>query len=211
MTDLLDRINRLSESQRRLLRLRVDRMGWNRAGDPRLVGYAVPQGDGVVTAHDLREFLKGRLPDYMVPASWVVLESFPMTTQGKVDRKALSAMNRLASQAVEQGMPRTDSERAIAAVWGEVLGLRAVGFHDNFFDLGGHSLLLPKVLTKIRGFTTRDVSMVDLFRYPTVQALATYLGAESSPTIEQQAMQDLKDKHTAGAHRLAQRRARKAI
>ena len=80
-----------------------------------------------------------------------------------------------------QETPRNDRERAVAAIWEEALGVRGVGVHDNFFDLGGHSLLLPKVLTKVRALTEQEVSMVDLFRYPTVHALAAALDDPRGP------------------------------
>lgn len=211
MTDVLDRIHRLTEPQRRLLRLRLSRMGGDPAGDSRLVGYVVPETAESLSGQNLRRFLSQRLPEYMVPATWVFLDAFPLTTRGKVDRKALSDMVRPAPESFGQGAPGNDLEQAIAHIWEEVLGLRTVGFHDNFFDLGGHSLLLPKVLTKVRGIASRDVSMVDLFRYPTVRALAAYIAADQPSSGDDQTVQQMKDKREAGVRRMKQRRAQQNV
>jgi len=206
MTDRLRRIQRLGAAQRRLLQLRVGRQA--RADEARLVGYIVPHAPCAITGHDLREFLMQRLPDYMVPGSWVFLDAFPMTSRGKVDRKALHAMGRSNPDvSPEQAAPRNERERAVAAVWEGVLGIPRVGIYDNFFDLGGHSLLLPKVLTKVRELTGRPVSMVDLFRYPTVQALAAAIAGPHEDAAEKPSDRELKKTRDAGARRMKQRRA----
>jgi acyl-CoA synthetase (AMP-forming)/AMP-acid ligase II len=99
---------------------RDDRRG---ATEARLVGYIVPRTTGGVTGQDLRGFLAQRLPDYMVPSSWVFLEAFPMTSRGKIDRKALRATGRSKPEALSaSGTPRNDRERAVAAIWEEVPG-----------------------------------------------------------------------------------------
>jgi len=207
MGDLLQRINSLTEPQRKLLRLRLGGTKKGRESESRLVGYVVPRAEGMPTAQDFRGFLAERLPDYMVPGAWICLDSFPLTSRGKVDRKALLEMARPAPEtASPQGAPRNDCERAIATIWEEALGLHVVGLHDNFFDLGGHSLLLPKVLTQVRTLTEREVSMVDLFRYPTVQTLAAYVSADGMPAVEESTMQQVKDKREAGMRRMKQQR-----
>ncbi|WHZ21725.1 MAG: polyketide synthase module [Nitrospira sp.] len=213
MTDLTARIQRLSEPQRRLLRLRLENMQRKRTGgDAHLVGYIVPRiMGGSFTAQDLRAFLNVRMPDYMVPSTWVFIEAFPVTSRGKIDRQALLAKARTASTGVTQVVPRNECERAIADIWGELLGLPAAGLHDNFFELGGHSLLLPKVLTKVRAIASREVSMVDLFRYPTVEALAAYVAAAPAPVTDAQTTKQIKDKQEAGARRMQQRRAQQAV
>jgi hypothetical protein len=208
MTALSPRFQRLSEPQRRLLRLRMEGLQRVRTGgDARLIGYVVPRVVGSLTAQDLRAFLSERVPDYMVPSSWVFLEAFPLTTHGKIDRQALLAKARTAPAAAGPVVPRNERERAIAAIWSDVLGLPAIGLHDNFFELGGHSLLLPKVLTKVRAVASREVSMVDLFRYPTVEALAGYVGEAPVSTADAQTRQQMKDKREAGLRRMKQRRA----
>lgn len=211
MTDVLDRVHRLTESQRRLLRLRLSRMGGDSANDSRLVGYVVPETAESLNGPSLRGFLSQRLPDYMVPATWVFLDAFPMTTRGKVDRKALSEMARPAPEPSGQGAPGNDLEQAIAHMWEEVLGLRTVGVQDNFFDLGGHSLLLPKVLTQIRAIASREVSMVDLFRFPTVRTLAGFIAADQPSSGDDQTVEQMKDKREAGARRMKQRRAQQNV
>ncbi|HSF41611.1 MAG TPA: amino acid adenylation domain-containing protein, partial [Thermoanaerobaculia bacterium] len=126
-------------------------------------------------AGELRAFLRERLPEYMVPATFVFLDALPLTANGKVDRRALPAPDegRVAREA--SAAPAAGIEREIAAVWQEVLGVERVGVDDNFFDLGGHSLRLVEVQTRLREALGRDVPVVELFRHPTVAALATYL------------------------------------
>ena len=125
---------------------------------------------------ELRDWLRRQLPDYMVPASFVILEQFPLTVNGKVDRQALPAPS---TDRPELGntyiAPQAELERAIADIWQSVLNLDRVGLHDNFFDLGGHSLLLVQVQSQLQTQLNREVSLVDLFRYPTIHAIAAYL------------------------------------
>lgn len=207
MPDHAPRLQRLSESHRRLLRLRLTKH--QRAGEARLVGYVVPRETQALTGPVLREFLSQRIPDYMVPSRWIFLETWPTTTRGKVDRKALQGLLRCAPDLrPERALPRDERERAVAAIWEAVLGLRGIGLHDNFFDLGGHSLLLPKILTELRSVAARDLSMVDLFRYPTVHALAAAMG-EGSPdaAVQQAPNQQMKTTRQAAVRRLKQRRA----
>jgi acyl carrier protein len=125
---------------------------------------------------ELRDFLRTRLPDYMVPSQFVVLDALPLTPNGKVDREALRAPDEVRSDfAAKFVAPRTLLERAIAQVWREVLGLDKVGVTDNFFDLGGHSLLLVKVHGQLTETLGVDLSLTDLFEHTTVSALARYL------------------------------------
>jgi len=112
----------------------------------------------------------------MVPSVFQFLEAFPLTPNGKIDRKTLPAPDGLRPRLdTSYIVPRTALEQSIATVWQEVLGVSAVGVFDNFFDLGGHSLLLVKVHSKLRGITPRPLSIIDMFRYPTVDALAKRL------------------------------------
>lgn len=208
MSDPVQRIQRLSDSHRRLLRLRLTRQ--ERAGEARLVGYVVAHESHALTGLDLRQFLSSRVPDYMVPSRWVFLDAWPTTTRGKVDRKALQALVRSApDSSTERARPQDQRERAVAAIWEEVLGVREIGVDDNFFDLGGHSLLLPKVLTQLRAVADRDLSMVDLFRYPTIRTVAAAMGSTQDAGPENSRTQQLKDTHNAGVRRLKQRRAQR--
>ncbi|WP_420126425.1 amino acid adenylation domain-containing protein [Longimicrobium sp.] len=142
------------------------------AGQQRLVAYVV----GGVEADALREHLRRSLPEYMVPSAFVGLEALPLTPNGKLDRKALPAPE-YAAGADRYVAPRTEAERTVAAVWGEVLGVERVGAHDRFFDLGGHSLLLVRVQARLRDAFGQPVPITHLFRYLTVSALAAALDA----------------------------------
>ncbi|MER7414397.1 non-ribosomal peptide synthetase [Streptomyces cacaoi] len=151
----------------------------DRPGVKRLVAYVVPHpgaGDDGVDVAALRAYAARALPDYMVPSAWVVLESLPLNQSGKVDRGKLPAPDPAdGGTGAGHTPPRTAAERAVAAVWAEVLGLEQVGVHDSFFDLGGDSILSTRVVSRMRaaGFT---VTVRDLFDAPTVAGLAAATG-----------------------------------
>ena len=126
-----------------------------------------------ILTENLRNDLKEKLPDYMVPANFVLLNALPLTPNGKVDRRALPVPE-MAYLTKEASLPQTQLEQVMAAVWQEVLHLDKVGIHDNFFQLGGHSLLLPQLQSKLQNKLGKDISMVELFEYPTIQALAQH-------------------------------------
>jgi len=153
------------------------------AGDVRLVAYVVADaGRTAPGAGELRTFLKERLPDYMVPAVFVALEALPLSPNGKVDRLSLPEPS---AEAPREGRaePRSVRERAIAKVWEEVLGLPGgVGMDDNFFEIGGHSLLVGRMQERLKAALGVEVLVVDLFLYPTVRALAEHLAAAASAT-----------------------------
>jgi hypothetical protein len=151
-------------------------------GDPRLVAYLVPAAGRIPDPAELRRHLRARLPEYMVPAAFVVVEQIPITPNGKVDRRALPAPGREWAERGSYAAPRTREEKLLASIWAGVLGVERVGVHDSFFDLGGHSLLLPQVQRRVsEAFQTR-LPMVELFRHPTVAALAEHLrGARDEP------------------------------
>jgi amino acid adenylation domain-containing protein len=130
---------------------------------------------------DLRRFLQERLPDYMVPSSFVIVDALPLTPSGKVDRRALPAPEgRRPDLDVAFAAPATELERKIAEIWQEALQVSTVGLHDNFFDLGGHSLLLAQVYERIRPLAPAKAwSMVEMFQYPTLHALARFLSGTS--------------------------------
>jgi amino acid adenylation domain-containing protein len=149
-------------------------------GDKRIAAYVVVEGS-VATAADLRPFLEERLPDYAIPSAIVPLDALPVTPNGKVDRAGLPAPG---SGRPELGAayvaPQTDTERLITALWQEVLGIQKPGIHDNFFDLGGHSLLVVLLHNRLKEAFRKDISIVDLFRYPTIAALARLLNPEEA-------------------------------
>jgi acyl carrier protein len=124
----------------------------------------------------LREHLYARLPEHMIPSAFVMLDALPLTPNGKVDRRALPSPEPRRPQ-TEAGYiaPRTEAERKIDAVWREVRGVDQVGAHDNFFDLGGYSLLMVRLHGRIREVLGTDLSIIDLLKYPTVGALASFL------------------------------------
>ncbi len=117
----------------------------DRPGGKRLVAYVAGQD---ISVEAMRSRLKGRLPDYMIPGAFVLLDSLPLTPSGKVDRKALPVPERDGGAPGYQA-PRTPLETTIADIWAEVLNLPRVGIHDNFFDLGGHSLLAMQLMDRI--------------------------------------------------------------
>ena len=139
-------------------------------GRKRLVAYLTGEG---LDAAALREHLKARIPDYMVPAAFVVLGAFPLTPHGKVDRAALPAPAPGRAEG-EREAPRDETERKVAEIWAAVLGLASgeVGVHDDFFELGGHSLLAMPVMTRVREAFGVEVPLRRLFETPTVAALA---------------------------------------
>jgi len=150
------------------------------AGGQRLVAWVVPgERSGRPADPELRQHLRSRLPEFMVPSAFVALDELPLNPSGKLDRHALDALpdpdGARPELAAEFVAPAGDLESAIAGIWREALGVERVGSADGFFDLGGHSLLLVQVQTKLRERLGEDISMVELFRHPTVAALAGYL------------------------------------
>ena len=151
----------------------------NTPGDQRLVAYFIPDGEAPAPL-ELRRFVQAKLPEYMVPWVFVPLEAWPLAATGKLDRKALPPPEQaLKAMADAPVLPRNALERTIAEIWKKALGLTEVGVHDNFFDLGGHSLLMAQVHDRLKETLGRDLSMVDLFRFPQVAALAKYLETDT--------------------------------
>jgi amino acid adenylation domain-containing protein len=141
-------------------------------GELRLVAYVV----GEVNTHELHEHLRESLPEYMVPAAFVVLEALPLTPNGKLDHKALPVPE---CRSVEEGVaPRTPVEEVLAGIWAEVLHLESVGVHDNFFRLGGHSLLVIRVGSLIQEIFGIELPLRVVFEAPTISALATLLSTD---------------------------------
>ena len=141
-------------------------------GDKQLVGYVVSRGTGPARVDEIQSFLKDRLPEYMVPAKFVFLDAFPLTNNGKVDRKALPAPVEEARSDNNLEAPRTPTEKSLAAIWKEVFKVESVGINQDFFDLGGHSLLAIKVMARIRDKFGLDLPVLVLFESPTIATLA---------------------------------------
>ena len=142
-------------------------------GDKRLVAYVVPNSQPAPTFKLLRHFLKQQLPEYMVPSNFVMLEALPLTPNGKVDRRELLGLelNRSAIEAVYVA-PITPVEKQIVAIWSEILGIKQIGVGDNFFNLGGHSLLVTLLMIKVRKTFQVELPLRSLFEMPTVAELA---------------------------------------
>jgi acyl carrier protein len=161
-----------------LLRQEVD-------GDKRLICYFVPATEPAPAAGELRTFLRGRLPAYMIPAVFVPVPAIPLTPNGKIDRRALPPPESVRGAADESYLsPRTELESRIAAIWRELLGVERVGMQDNFFDLGGHSLLLVRAQSRLQEALGREITVLDLFQNPTVGALARFLSQDTAEDRE---------------------------
>jgi amino acid adenylation domain-containing protein/non-ribosomal peptide synthase protein (TIGR01720 family) len=160
-------------------------VGEDSRGEKRLAAYVVAAaGRGrEELAGELRGYLRGRLPEYMIPSAFVVLESLPLTPNGKVDRRALPAPDASGPQAgAEFVAPRTPLEEALADIWRGVLGVERVGVHDNFFELGGHSLMATRVLSNVRRIFRIELPLKVVFESATVAELAAALVAfEAEP------------------------------
>ena len=142
-------------------------------GQKRLVAYAVAEKQAALTVTELHNWVKEKLPEYMVPAAFVMLPAIPVTQNGKVDRRALPVPDSVRPE-LEQGYlaPRTPEEEILARIWAEVLKLERVGVHDNFFELGGHSLLATQVISRIGETLQVDVPLMKVFEFPVLVDLA---------------------------------------
>ncbi|MGD0207573.1 MAG: amino acid adenylation domain-containing protein [Verrucomicrobiota bacterium] len=146
--------------------------------EKRLVAYVVAEREPLPTTTDLRHFLKEKLPEYMVPAVFVLLEALPLMPNGKVDRRALPSPDRSRPELDKAFVaPRTPTEELLAEIWAQLLDLERVGIHDNFFDLGGHSLLATQVVSRIRETFQVEIPLRRLFEVPTVAGLAESIEA----------------------------------
>jgi len=149
-------------------------------GDKRLVAYVVA-ARASVAIRELRNFLKAKLPSYMVPAGFGMIESLPLMPNGKIDRRALPEPNATRLEPDESLVPpRTPLEAMLADAWREVLKMDQIGIHENFFDLGGHSLLAAKVVSTIRNVLDIELCMVDVFEAPTIAGLAMLLNTRGA-------------------------------
>jgi len=152
-------------------------------GHDRLVAYVVPAGATAPDALELRAWLKESLPDYLVPSVFVPVDALPVTSSGKIDKRALPAPDPRAATSVVGTAPRTPVERVLADVWAEVLGVPSVGVEDNFFALGGDSILSIQVVSRARAAGLRLRSK-DVFRHQNIAELAVVVGAHTPETAE---------------------------
>ncbi|QLE40511.1 amino acid adenylation domain-containing protein [Nostoc sp. C052] len=144
-----------------------------------LVAYIVLLPDQKLTTSELRSYLKELLPEYMLPGVFIFLDTLPLLPNGKVNRRALPIPEALRpTLTTSYEIPQSKIEQQIAKLWQEVLHLEQVGIHDNFFDLGGHSLLMIQVNHKLRSILQREISVVTMFQNPTIYSLAQYLSQQ---------------------------------
>jgi amino acid adenylation domain-containing protein len=145
----------------------------NEMAQKRLVAYLISEQKQAPSSSELRCFLTSKLPEYMVPSAFVILQSFPLTSNGKVDRRALPAPDEMRPELTENFVaPRTNIEEVLAVIWAEVLKLEKVGIYDNFFELGGHSLLATQVISRVRQAFQVELPLHRLFESATVADFA---------------------------------------
>ena len=152
---------------------------YDRAGDVQLVAYVASHGDAPSVA-DLQAALRAKLPEYMVPAAFVFLAEFPRTPNGKIDRKALPAPDAGAGRSTDYVAPRNQLEQEIADVWQQVLKAERIGVKDNFFEVGGHSLLAAQLVWQLRSKYANDVPLRKLFENPTIAGIAKLIDPSSA-------------------------------
>jgi len=146
-------------------------------GEKCLIGYAVLRDQMPTSAGDLRVWLREKLPAYMVPSSLIVLKRLPLTPNGKLDRHALPAPEE-SGEREEFVAPSTAVEELIGDIWSEVLRIPTVGIHDNFFDIGGHSIFATRVVSRISQILQVRLPLRKLFEFPTVAGLAGVMAAD---------------------------------
>jgi amino acid adenylation domain-containing protein len=148
----------------------------DKPGDKRLAAYLQLKNGHDVPANEFREFLRERLPDYMVPAAIVRMKTLPLTPNGKVDRKALPAPEEFGMESGTKFVaPRDELEEQLAKLWAEIFQRQPIGVQDNFFDLGGHSLLAVRLFAQVEKLTGKNLPLVTLFQAPTIEQLAAVL------------------------------------
>ncbi|WP_333059748.1 MULTISPECIES: amino acid adenylation domain-containing protein [unclassified Microcoleus] len=169
----------------------------NEPGSQRLVAYLVPNS-GFRNQHpelisELRSFLKHKLPDYMVPSAFVLLDALPLTPNGKIDRLALSQRCDYVSDETAFTDPQTPTEEKIAEIWTALLGLEKVGTNQNFFDLGGHSLMATQLISRVRSCFGVELAMCDFFAAPTIENLAELIEEEILANADSNQIDELLD------------------
>ncbi|WP_062052622.1 non-ribosomal peptide synthetase [Aquimarina longa] len=150
-------------------------------GTNRLIGYVVL--DGILDKEELQEQLKLSLPEYMIPMIWVSLDTMPLTSNGKLDKKALPTPDSSELSTREYVAPRNETEEQLAGIWQGLLGVDKVGIQDDFFELGGHSLLATRLVSMIRKELHIEVSIREIFEYTTISALGKHLSIQSEGVL----------------------------
>ncbi|MEO0966941.1 MAG: amino acid adenylation domain-containing protein, partial [Cyanobacteria bacterium J06639_18] len=179
------------------------------ANEKRLFAYIVLQTGRTATTQELRYFVGDKLPDYMVPSAFIFLDALPLSANGKVDRRALPVQDSLLQQLeVAYVPPQTDLEKIITGIWQDLLGVEKVGVNDNFFDLGGNSLLLTKIYSKFLKVLPKEfksISIVELFKYSTIRTLAQRLTIKQDSFSFAQKNSSIERELKQGKNRLKQR------
>ncbi|MEG5139388.1 MULTISPECIES: non-ribosomal peptide synthetase [unclassified Microcoleus] len=169
----------------------------NAPGNQRLVAYLVPNS-GFRNQHpelisELRSFLKHKLPDYMIPSAFVLLDALPLTPNGKIDRLALSQRCDYVSDETAFTEPQTPTEKEMAEIWIALLGLEKVGTNQNFFDLGGHSLMATQLISRVRSGFGVELALCDFFAAPTIHNLAELIEEEILANADSNQLDELLD------------------
>jgi hypothetical protein len=146
-----------------------------------LVAYVVGETETPPTAGELRDHVRGNLPEHMVPAAFVFLSALPLSPNGKIDRRALPLPGKEPSRQKFPGAALTELEQTISEVWCQVLQVDKVNVHDNFFDIGGHSLLMIRMHRILADVLQKKIRLVDMFKYPTVSSLSKYVEQNGHP------------------------------
>lgn len=159
------------------------------SGEMQIAAYVVPLEGTQITPDELRQYVRKWLPIYMLPSSYVMLNTLPLTANGKVDQQALVYLMQTKGESTDSvnAVVKTEIEQTLLHIWQEVLEIETIGIHDNFFDIGGHSFLLVQVHRRVKEVFKRDITVLNLFTFPTVASLAAYLaqGQDISRDFEQ--------------------------
>ncbi|PHM46118.1 Amino acid adenylation [Xenorhabdus mauleonii] len=163
----------------------------NEAGDKRLVAYLIPNPGCTLNISQLREQLSKHLADYMIPSAFMMMDAFPLSPNGKLDRKALPAPNHAAMSTQEYAAPESETEEQLAAIWQSLLGLDRISRYDNFFELGGHSLLILQLQAQIQETFDVELSIHQLFAHPTLCQLEECIIDSLLQQFDSESLQDI--------------------
>ena len=175
-------------------------------GERQLLAYASPADQVQLNSITLRDHLRKILPQYMIPSQIIILDQMPLSPNGKVDRKALPDPKSHISKAAEiSNKPQTEMEQIVSRVWQKILQLDSIDVHQNFFDLGGHSMKMAQAQTALSQELQHEVPLVDLFQYPTISTLAAHFGGDLKEKVTTAGNQEKqRTSHQEGRNRLAQ-------
>ena len=161
-------------------------------GEHRLVAFVTTESGNNFTTREMREFLKGRLPDYMVPSLLIRLDSMPLTPSGKISRKGLPAIEQSLFESEQRfDAPGTPVEQVLIGLWADILGLDQVGIHDDFFEIGGHSILAARLVSQIKEVFQFELSLRTFFEERTAARLAAVMVADAAMGSRVQRIADL--------------------